>query len=41
MAILYEIHTSGFADMLRSGIVITGGGAQIANLGNFIYDISG
>lgn len=41
MAILYEIHISGFADMLRSGIVITGGGAQIANLGNFIFDISG
>jgi cell division protein FtsA len=41
MAILYEIHKSGFADMLRSGLVITGGGAQIANLGNFIYDLSG
>lgn len=41
MAILYEIHQSGFADSLRSGIVITGGGAQIPNLGNFIYDISG
>lgn len=41
MAILYEIEESGFADSLRSGIVITGGSAQIANLGNFIYDISG
>ena len=41
MAILYEIHDSGFADSLRSGIVITGGCAQMANLGNFIYDISG
>ena len=41
MAILYEIQNSGFADKLRSGLVITGGGAQIANLGNFIYDISG
>ena len=41
MAILYEIHHSGFADSLRSGIVITGGCAQMANLGNFIYDISG
>lgn len=41
MAMLYEIQESGFADMLRSGIVITGGCAQIANLGNFIYDISG
>ena len=41
MAILYHIHQSGFADMLRSGIVITGGSAQIANLGNFINEISG
>ena len=41
MAILYEIETSGFADMLRSGIVITGGCSKTANLGNFIYDISG
>mgnify|MGYP002519510390 CR=1 FL=1 len=41
MAILYEIEISGFADRLRSGIVITGGCAQMANLGNFIYDISG
>ena len=41
MAMLYEIHHSGFADSLRSGIVITGGCAQMANLGNFIYDISG
>lgn len=41
MAILYEIEQSGFADMLRSGIVITGGCAKTANLGNFIYDISG
>ena len=41
MAMLYEINESGFADMLRSGIVVTGGCAQIANLGNFIYEISG
>ena len=41
MAILYEIEQSGFADMLRSGIVVTGGCAQTANLGNLIYDISG
>ena len=41
MAMLYEINESGFADMLRSGIVITGGCAQIANLGNFIYELSG
>lgn len=41
MAILYEIHVSGYADMLKSGLVITGGCAQTANLGNFITDISG
>lgn len=41
MAIFYEIQKSGFADKLRSGIVITGGGALIANLGNFIYELSG
>ena len=41
MAILYEIHKSGFADMLRSGIVITGGSAQIANLNSFVSEISG
>ena len=41
MAVLYEIEQSGFADMLRSGIVITGGCAKTANLGNLIYDISG
>jgi cell division protein FtsA len=41
MAILYEINESGFADMLRSGIVVTGGAAQTANLGSFIYDLSG
>ncbi|MBO5709398.1 MAG: cell division protein FtsA [Bacteroidales bacterium] len=41
MAMLYEIEQSGFADLLRSGIVVTGGCAQIANLGNFIYELSG
>ena len=41
MAILYKIEESGFADLLRSGIVITGGCSKTANLGNFIYDISG
>lgn len=41
MAMLYEIEQSGFADRLRSGIVITGGCSSIANLGNFINDISG
>lgn len=41
MAVLYEIQQSGFADRLMSGIVVTGGCAQTANLGNFIYDLSG
>ena len=40
-AILYEIQESGFADMLRSGIVVTGGSAQIPNLGAFINELSG
>ena len=41
MAILYEIEKSGFADMLRSGIVITGGVAQTTNISNFVNDLSG
>ena len=41
MAMLYEINESGFADMLRSGIVVTGGCAQTANLSNFINELSG
>lgn len=40
-AILYEIQKSGLADKLRSGIVITGGGANLANCGNFITELSG
>ena len=41
MAILYEIEQSGFADMLRSGLVVTGGVAHTANICSFIHDISG
>ena len=41
MAILYEIQESGFADMLRSGIVVTGGSAQLPNLVSFINELSG
>jgi cell division protein FtsA len=41
LAMIYEIQESGFADMLRSGIVVTGGSAQLPNLGAFINDISG
>lgn len=40
-AMLYEIGKSGFADKIQSGIVITGGGAQMANLGNLITEMSG
>ncbi|MDE5733303.1 MAG: cell division protein FtsA [Bacteroidales bacterium] len=40
-AILYEINESGMADMIRSGIVVTGGCAQIANIGNLITEFSG
>jgi cell division protein FtsA len=41
MAVLYEIEKSGFADMLRSGLVVTGGVAQCANICTFVHDISG
>ena len=40
-AILYEIEQSGFADNLNSGIVITGGGANLTNCGNLIKEMSG
>lgn len=40
-AMLYEIGLSKFADKLQSGIVITGGGAQMTNLSNLITEISG
>ena len=40
-AILYEIQKSGFADRLLSGVVLTGGGANLANCGNFITELSG
>lgn len=40
-AMLYEIEKSGLADDLRSGVVITGGGASMANLSNLIKEMSG
>ena len=40
-AILFEIQESGFADNLRSGVVITGGGANLMNCAAYIKDISG
>ena len=38
---LYEIEQSGFADNLRSGIVVTGGGANLTNCANYIKELSG
>lgn len=40
-AILYKIQASGLADDLISGVVITGGVAQTANLRNFFKELSG
>lgn len=40
-AILYEIQRSGLADELRSGVVITGGGADLGNIGGYIKELSG
>lgn len=40
-AILYMIQESGYADRLRNGIVLTGGGANLANLTNLIKGMSG
>ena len=40
-AILYEIEQSGLADQLKGGIVVTGGGAELANCCNLIKEISG
>ena len=40
-AILFQIQESGFADKLRCGIVITGGGSELANLAPLIKDMSG
>lgn len=41
LAILYEIDASNLGDMLRSGIVVTGGSANLANLCPFINSLSG
>jgi len=40
-AILWFIQESGLADNLRNGVVITGGGANMANLANYIKELSG
>lgn len=41
LALLYLIQESGFADRLRCGVVLTGGGANLANLINLIKEESG
>ena len=40
-AILYYIQESGLQNSLRSGIVITGGGAELANFTALVKDMSG
>lgn len=40
-AMLYEIEISGYADRLRSGVVITGGGAALTNSANLLREMSG
>lgn len=40
-ALLYEIQRSGYADSLRSGIVLTGGGANLAGCKSLLNEISG
>ena len=40
-AMLFRIQESGFADRLRCGIVLTGGGANLANLASLIKEESG
>ncbi len=40
-AILFKIQDSGYADKLRNGIVLTGGGANLVNCASFIKQMSG
>lgn len=40
-AILFLIQESGYSEKLRSGIVMTGGGANLANLGGLVKEMSG
>ncbi len=39
--LLYKVQESGYADKLSGGIVITGGGANLTNLSNYIKSLSG
>lgn len=40
-AMLWHIQQSGLQNELRKGIVITGGGAEMLNLANYLRDLSG
>ena len=40
-AILFQIQDSGYADKLRNGIVLTGGGANLVNIANLFKEMSG
>lgn len=40
-ALLYEIQLSGYADKLKNGVIVTGGGASMLNICHFIKEISG
>lgn len=40
-AVLYQIQESGYADRLRNGIVLTGGGAALVNLPHMLKEMSG
>ena len=40
-AVLYYIEESGYANSLRSGIVVTGGGSELMNLVSLFKDMSG
>ena len=40
-AILFQIQESGYADSLRNGLVLTGGGAELVNFANMIKEMSG
>ena len=40
-ALLYEIQASGLSEKLRRGMVITGGSANLTNIGMYIKDLSG
>lgn len=40
-AVLFQIQASGYADLLRNGVVLTGGCANLAGCANFIKQMSG